>query len=76
MNDEISRAGIGKDAVQSTLVAAAETLGKVTTIVVGAMREVAQALNEFGNELYEIQESARRAASDGDHQPEGPKPVD
>ena len=62
MSDELSKAEIGKDAVESTLDAAAETVGKVTTIVIGAVRDVAKALGDFGTEVFEIREAARKAS--------------
>lgn len=61
MGDQISKAEIGKDAVQGTLEAAAETVGTVTHIVVGAVRQVAKALGDFGTEVFEIREAAKKA---------------
>ena len=62
MSDELSKAEIGKDAVESTLDAAAETVGKVTTIITGAVRDVAKALGDFGTEVFEIREAGRKAS--------------
>jgi hypothetical protein len=64
MDDEISKAEIGKDAAQNALDAAAETVGTVTTIVVRAVRDIAKAVGDLGTELFEIGEAARRASSD------------
>ncbi len=64
MSDEISKAEIGKDAVESTLEAAADTAGRVTNIVVGAVRDVAKALGDFGTEVFEIREAAKRAGKE------------
>jgi hypothetical protein len=64
MDDHLSRAEIGKDAVQSTVEAAATTVGQVTTILAGAVRDVAGALGGFATELFEIRDSARRAAAE------------
>ncbi len=62
----LSRIEIGKDAVQDTVTAAASAVGQVTTIVTGAVREVAGALGGLGSELFEIADSARRAHADND----------
>jgi hypothetical protein len=61
MNDQISKTEIGKDAVQSTLEAAAETVSAVTTIITHAVRDVAKALGDFGTELFEIRDAAKKA---------------
>lgn len=67
MADQLSKAEIGKDAVESTLDAAADTVSKVASIVVGAVRDVTRALGEFGSEVFEIRDAARQA---GDNQAE------
>ena len=65
MNHQLSKAEIGKDAVESTLDAAADTVAKVTSIVTHAVRDVAKVLGEFGTEVFEIRDAARKA-SDSD----------
>lgn len=62
MNDQLSKVEIGKDAVESTLDAAADTVAKVTSIVTHAVRDVARALGEFGTEVFEIRDAARKAS--------------
>ena len=62
MSDQISKAEIGKDAVESTLDAAADTVSKVTSIIVGAVRDVTRVLGDFGTELFEIRDAAKKAA--------------
>lgn len=64
--DQLSRAEIRKDAVQSTVEAAAGAVGSVTTIVTTAVKDVAGVLGGFATELFEIRDSARRAAADSD----------
>jgi hypothetical protein len=64
MDDHLSRGEIRKDAVQSTVEAAAATVGQVTTIVTGAVRDVAKALGGFATEVFEIRDAARRASRD------------
>jgi len=64
--DHLSRAEIRKDAVQSAVEAAAGTVGSVTTILATAVKDVAGALGGFATEMFEIRDSARRAAADSD----------
>jgi len=63
--EKLSGAEIGKDAVQSTVEAAATTVGQVATIVTAAVRDVATAIGDFATEVFEIREASRRAADDG-----------
>ena len=64
MSDEFSKAEIGKDAVQGVVEAAAGAVGQVATIVTTAVKDVAEVLGGFATEVFEIQESARRATAD------------
>jgi hypothetical protein len=68
MKDRLSRAEIRKDAVQDTVEAAAGMVGQVATIITGAVRDVAAAVGGFATEVFEIRDSARRAAAE--HEPE------
>jgi hypothetical protein len=61
MRDQLSSSEIGKDAVQSTVEAAATTVGQVTAIISRAVKDVAGAMGGFATEVFEIRESARRA---------------
>ena len=61
MKDRLSRGEIRKDAVQSTVEAAAGTVGQVATILTGAVRDMASAVGGFATEVFEIRDSARRA---------------
>jgi hypothetical protein len=72
MRDELSRAEIRKDALQDGVTAAAHTVGAITTIVTGAVGDVAKALGGFATEIFEIRDAARRAGQDhGETGPEG-----
>ena len=62
----LSRNEIRKDAVQDTVAAAATAVGQVTTIITGAVKDVAGSIGGFATELFEIRESAKRAAEDSD----------
>ena len=64
MKDHLSRSEIRKDAVQGTVEAAASTVGQVATIITGAVREVASAVGGFATEVFEIRDSARKAAEE------------
>lgn len=66
MKDHLTRAEIRKDAVQGTVEAAASTVGQVTTIITGAVRDIASAVGGFATELFEIRDSARRASDEHD----------
>ncbi|GAA1128645.1 hypothetical protein [Nocardioides aquiterrae] len=70
MKDHLSRAEIRKDAVQDTVEAAAGMVGQLATILTGAVRDVAGAVGGFATEVFEIRDSARRAAAE--HAPERP----
>ncbi|WP_036492391.1 MULTISPECIES: hypothetical protein [Nocardioides] len=60
----LSRTEIRKDAVQDVVGAAATTVGQVTTIITGAVKDVAGSLGGFATELFEIRDAARRAQDD------------
>lgn len=70
MKDHLSKAEIRKDAVQGTVEAAAGTVGQVATIITGAVRDVASALGGFATDVFEIRDSARKAAAE--HRPGEP----
>ncbi len=64
MKDHLSRGEIRKDAVQNVVEAAADTVGQVTTIITGAVRQVAGVLGGFATEVFEIRQAAHQAAAD------------
>lgn len=59
--DDLSRAEIGKDAIQSTAEAAATAVGDVATIITAAVRDVATAIGGLATEVFEIREAAKKA---------------
>ena len=59
--DHLSKAEIGKDAVQSGAEAAIGTVAEVATIITSAVKDVAGALGGLATELFEIREASRRA---------------
>jgi len=66
MSDHLSKSEIGKDAVQSTVEAAAHTVGQVASIITRAVQDVAGAVGGFASEVYEIRDASRRAAEEHD----------
>jgi hypothetical protein len=62
--DHLSKSEIGKDAVQSTVEAAASTAGEVASIITKAVQDVAGALGGFATELYEIKDASKKAAEE------------
>jgi hypothetical protein len=62
--DKLSGAEIGKDAVQSTVEAAAATVGEVATIITAAVRDIATAIGGLATEVFEIREASHRASAD------------
>ncbi|WP_205471022.1 hypothetical protein [Nocardioides sp. SYSU D00038] len=63
--EHLSKAEIGKDAIQSTAEAAAVAVGEVASIITTAVKDVATAVGGFATEVFEIREAARRAGDDG-----------
>ena len=64
MSDHLSKSEIGKDAVQSTVEAAASTVGDVAKIITKAVQDVAGAVGGFASEVYEIRDASRKAAEE------------
>lgn len=62
--DNLGKAEIRKDALQDSVEATASAVGAVSTIVTGAVRDVARAVGGLATELFEIRDAARRAAED------------
>lgn len=62
--DKLSKAEINKDSIQSTAEAAATTVGEVATIITTAVKDIAGAIGGFATEVFEIRESARKAADE------------
>ncbi|WZH52950.1 MAG: hypothetical protein PIR53_02900 [Nocardioides alkalitolerans] len=64
--DRLSRAEIAKDVVQTSVEIAATTVGRVASIVTGAVRDVASAVGEGATEAFELRDAARRATAELD----------
>ena len=77
MSDHLSKSEIGKDAVQSTVEAAASTVGDVAKIITKAVQDVAGAVGGFASEVYEIRDASRKAADEhGETQDSGESVTD
>jgi hypothetical protein len=70
MRDKLSKAEIRKDALQDGVTAASHAIGSVTTIVTGAVSDIARTVGGFATEMFEIRDAARRASHDHDLQVE------
>jgi hypothetical protein len=57
----LSKLEIRKDVLQGVVDATAGTVGEVTTIIAGAVRDVAASVGGLATELFELREAARRA---------------
>lgn len=56
-----SRFEIRKDTVQVMTESAATHVGRIATIVTGAVREIAHELGEWASDAFEMREAAARA---------------
>ncbi|AKS30564.1 hypothetical protein [Mycolicibacterium goodii] len=65
MNEQLSKTEIGKDALQESVEALATTVGEVATIITTAVKDVASAIGGLATEVFEIGDTARRAARAG-----------
>ncbi len=74
MTDHLSKSEIGKDAVQSTVEAAAHTVGQVASIITRAVQDVAGAVGGFASEVYEIRDASRKAAEEHGEATDGEAP--
>jgi hypothetical protein len=61
----IGKLEIGKDTVQVLTESAASHVGRIATIVTGAVREVTHELGEWASDVFEMRDAAGRAESDG-----------
>jgi chemotaxis response regulator CheB len=58
----ISRAEAAKDTAQVVIESAATHVGRIATIITGAVRDVARELGEMATDAFEMREAAHRAA--------------
>ncbi len=55
-----------KDLVQEAVESGASHVGRIATIVTGAVRDVAREVGSFATDLFELREAQRRALRDHD----------
>jgi len=60
----LGRFEIGKDTLQVLTESAAAHVGRIATIVTGAVREVTHELGEWASDVFEMRDAAGRAESD------------
>ena len=61
----IGRAERTKDTVQVLTESAAAHVGRIASILAGAVREVAHEVGEWAGDVFEMRDAAERAAADG-----------
>ena len=64
MEPELSKNEIRKDIAQSAVEVTATTVGQVTMIITGAVKDVAVAVGGLATELFELRAAAKRAEKD------------
>lgn len=69
MDDQLSKAEIRKDAVQEIVGSGASTVGEVTSIITGAVKDVANAIGGLATDIFEIRDAARRASQHLEDEP-------
>ena len=57
----VSRFEIGKDTVQVLTESAATHVGRIATILAGALRDVTHEVGEWASDVFEMREAAERA---------------
>lgn len=62
----LSRFEVRKDMVQELTESAATRLGRIATILTGAVREVTHEVGDWFSDAFEMQEAARRAHAERD----------
>ena len=60
----VSRFEIGKDTAQVLTESAATHVGRIATIITGAVREIAHELGEWASDAFEMRDAADRAERD------------
>jgi hypothetical protein len=58
----ISKAETTKDTVQVLTESAASHVGRIATIITGAVREIAHELGEWATDAFEMREASTKAA--------------
>ena len=59
----VSRLEVAKDTAQVLTESAANHVGRIATIITGAVREIAHEMGEWATDAFEMREAADKAAS-------------
>jgi hypothetical protein len=62
----VSEAESAKDTLQVVTESAAEHVGKIATIITGAIRDIAKELGDWMSDVVEMREASQRAREDSD----------
>lgn len=60
-----------KDLVQEVVESGATHVGRIATILTGAVRDVTREVGSWATDLFEMREASRRAQADHDAQEQG-----
>jgi hypothetical protein len=60
----VSRFEIGKDTVQVLTESAAAHVGRIATIVSGAVRDITHEMGEWASDVFEMRDAATKAPRD------------
>ena len=60
----VDAAESAKDTVQVLTESAAVHIGRIATIITGAVREIAKEAGEWATEVFEMREAAKKAGAD------------
>ena len=66
MSDTLDRLETRKDTIQVVIESGATHIGSIVGIVVGAVRDVTREIGDWGTDVFEIRDAARRARTDTD----------
>ena len=66
MSDRLDRLETRKDTLQVAIESGATHVGGIVRIVIGAVRDVTRELGDWGTDVFEIRDAARRARTDSD----------
>jgi hypothetical protein len=60
----VSRLEVGKDTLQELTESAAVHVGRIATIVSGAVRDITREMGEWASDVFDLREAANRAPRD------------
>jgi hypothetical protein len=66
----VGRFEVAKDTAQVLTESAAVHVGRIATILTGAIREIAHEVGDWASDAFEMRDAAERAAADGQPHPD------